>query len=214
MIPFTITVPAAGASSGVATVLASGKYFLCTAINGSVTLLTNTQDEYDFAETGFGFGNDASPSFGKLTFYNAGGTAVTITFYVSNSPIKISDVTVQSSVTVNSQLTNTLAGCALAGLTDLLATAAVANTANKFIAGSTPFRKCTILAYQAFGAAGSVPTANAGQVMIGVSATRQPIVLNPGDVWTFEAPTGAKYDLSTFYISAPNAGDGILIIYS
>ena len=215
MTPQTITIPiAVNGQSGVTVVHASGKYFLCTAINGALRLVTSQNDEYDFAESGFGFGNDSSPTFGKLTFYNDGGTPVQITFQVSNSPIKISDVTVQSSVTVNTQLTNTLAGCALATLTDLRVTAAVANTANKFIAGSTLFRKVTVLAFANFGTAGNAPTANVDDVMIGVSSTRQPIVLNPGDVWTFETPTGAKYDLSTFYISAPNAGDGVLVIYS
>jgi hypothetical protein len=214
MTPVTLTIPAAGAQQGVATYQASGKYFLLTATNGAFSVITNAGDEYDFSETGSGFGNDNSPAFGKLTFYNSGGTAVTITFYVSNTPIKTPDVTVQSSVTVNTQLTNTIAGCAAAAYADVNVTTAAANTAKQMINASTPFRKCIILAFKAYGTPGSAPTANTGQVMIGVSAARQPIVLNPGDVWTYEAPTGAKYDLSNFYISSPNAGDGILIQFA
>ena len=214
MRPITLTIPAAGTQSGVTSYQASGKYFLLTAINGTIRVLTNQNDEFSFSESGSGFGDDSSPKFGNLTFYNDGGTPVTITFYVSNSPIKTPDVTVQSSVTVNTQLTNTLAGCAAANNADLVKAVTLANTAQQFTAASTPFRKCTILAYKAFGVAGAAPTANTSFVCIGVSLNRQPIVLNPGDVWTFESPTGAKYDLSSFYISAPTNGDGILIIYS
>ena len=46
--PITLTVPAAGAQSGVATHQASGKYFLLTAINGTIRVLTNQNDEYSF----------------------------------------------------------------------------------------------------------------------------------------------------------------------
>lgn len=215
MIPQTITIPAAvGSQSGVFGVHATGKYFLLTATSGAISVITNAGDEYDFSETGSGFGNDSSPTFGKLTFYNASGTPITITFYVSLTPIKTPDVTVQSSITVNTTITNTLAGCAAAVQTDTVCSATLPNTANAFTGASTPFRKCTILAFKAFGAAGSPPTANAGQVMIGVTSTHQPIVLNPGDAWTFEAPTGAKYDLINFYISAPNAGDSVLVLYA
>jgi hypothetical protein len=214
MTPITLTIPAAGTQSGVATYQANGKYFLLTATTGALRIITNAGEEYSFSETGSGFGDDSSPAFGKLTFYNDGGTPVTITFYVSTKPIKTPDVTVQSSITVNTTITNTLAGCAAAIQTDVVCTAAAANTANTFTGGSTPFRKCTILAFKAFGTAGNVPTANAGQVMIGVTSTHQPIVLNPGDAWTFEAPTGAKYDLINFYISAPNAGDSVLVLYA
>jgi hypothetical protein len=214
MIPQTIIIPAAGTQSGVFAYQSSGKYFLLTATTGTFRVITNTGDEYDFSETGSGFGNDNSPPFGKLTFYNDGGTPVTITFYVSNTPIKTPDVTVQSSITVNTNITNTLAGCAAAALSDAAIQTTAANTAKAFAGASTPFRKITILAYSAFGTAGLAAAANAGQVFIGVSNTHQPIAMNPGDVWTFEAPTGAKYDLISFYISAPNSGDGVLIIYS
>lgn len=214
MTPQTITIPAAGTAAGVATVHVSGKYFLCTAITGALSVITSQNDEYDFSETGFGFGNDNSPQFGKLTFYNNGGAPVQITFYVSETPIKISDVTVQSSVTVNTQLTNTLAGCAAAALTDAAIVTNGAGAAKQFNAASTPFRKITILAYQGFAAPTNPPTPNVGAVYIGVSANHQPITLNPGDIYTFEAPTGSKYDLNTFYVSAANGGDGVLIIYS
>lgn len=149
-----------------------------------------------------------------MTFYNTSGAINTVTFYVSDTPIKLPDVNLTSSVSVTTQLTNILGNCAAAGLADFAAVTALANTAKLFAAGSTPFRKCTLLAFKAFGTPGNAPTANVGQVMIGVSANHQPIVLNPGDVWTFEAPTGAKYDFNGFYVSSPNAGDGVLVIWS
>ncbi|HXC34266.1 MAG TPA: hypothetical protein VNV43_00210 [Candidatus Acidoferrales bacterium] len=214
MTPVTLIIPAAGTQSGVFAYQASGRYFLLTSTTGAFRVISNTGDEYDFSETGSGFGNDNSPPFGKLTFYNDSGTPVTITFYVSNTPIKTPDVTVQSSITVNTTITNTLAGCAAATLSSAVVTAALINTAYKFNAASTPFRKITILAFSGFGTPGTAPTVNAGIVFIGVSNTQQPIAMNPGDVWTFEAPTGAKYDLNAFYLSAASAGDGILIIYS
>lgn len=215
MTPKTLIIPAAsGGQSGVQVEHAKGKYFYCSAANGAFRAITSTGDEYSFSESGSGFGNDNSPVFGRVIFYNDGGAPVTITFYVSLTPIKTADVSVQSSITVNSQLTNTLAGCAAATLTDGIVTAAAANTAYYFAAGSTPFRKITIMAYKAFGTPGVAPTANTGQVFVGVSALKQPITMNPGDVWTFEAPTGSKYDLNQMYLSAANAGDGVLIIYS
>ncbi len=88
MKPITLTIPIAGNASGVFAMCITGKYFLLTATNGAFRVITSTGDEYDFSETGSGFGDDASPQFGKLTFYNDSGVPVTITFYVSNSPIK------------------------------------------------------------------------------------------------------------------------------
>lgn len=113
MILETITIPAAGNAPGVAVFHCSAKYFLCTALTGPFKLLTSNQDEFDFSESGSGFGNDQSPTFGKLTFYNAGGTAIDVSFYVSNSPIRISDVNVSTAITATATLANTLAACAL-----------------------------------------------------------------------------------------------------
>src|SRR5215469_11341306 len=94
----TITIAAAaGGQSGVIAAHVTGKYFLVTAINGLARVSTSYGDEYDLSESGDGFGGADSPQFGKLTFYNDGGVAVTITFYASNTPIKTPDVTVQSS---------------------------------------------------------------------------------------------------------------------
>jgi hypothetical protein len=214
MNPVTTTIPAAGTQSGVFVQHVHGKYFYLSATNGAVRILTSTGEEYDFSESGSRFGNDNSPAFGKLTFYNDGGTPVTITFYASLTPIQTADVQVQSSVTVNTQLTNTLAGCAAANLVGTLVTAAAANTAYAMAAVSTPFRKLTIQAFKAFGAAGAAPTANLGIVCWGPANNQMPTVMNPGEVWTLEAPTGAKYDLSALYFSAANAGDGLILIYS
>lgn len=212
--PITITIPAADTAPGTYNLKAKGRYFLVTALNGSFNVVTNQGDTYSIDETGSGFGDTKSPIFASLNFYNATGSAVTITFYVSLYPIKTSDVTVQSSVTVSSAITNVLADCTPAALNSSAIGCAAANTAYQFSGASVLFRKIIILAYKSFGTAGNPPTANTGQVFIGVGSIKMPIALNPGDVWDLEAPTGASYNLNEFYISAANAGDGILVIYS
>ncbi|MGH7224598.1 MAG: hypothetical protein ACRELF_15345, partial [Gemmataceae bacterium] len=135
MTPQTITIPPAiGGQSGVVAFHSTGKYFLLTAVSGDFRVISSTGDEYNFSESGSGFGNDESPTFGKLTFYNDAGTTATITFYVSNTPIKTPDVNVQSSITVNTTITNTLSGCASASLADLAVATTAANTAKQFSA--------------------------------------------------------------------------------
>ncbi len=205
MTPYTITIPAAG----VFTIHASGKYFLVTALNGPFSVITSNGDEYDFVETGSAFGNDQAPTFGKLTFYNNTGAPVTITFYVSNSPIKTSDVNVTSTVTATATLTNTLTNCALEAEYQIQAAANVANVANAFTNPGTYFRRAIIVSQKTLDRA-----ANTGNVYIGNSAAHQPITLAPGDVWTIEADTGGKRDLGAWYVQAPNAGDGVSILYA
>ena len=208
MTPQTIIIPAAGNAAGVATIHASGKYFLLTATNGAFRVFTNNGDEFDFSETGSGFGNEQSPTFGKLTFYNDSGTAVTITFYVSNSPIKTPDVNVTSNVNVTASLTNTLPGCALEAENQFQKNTGIAGAAVALANAGTYFRRATIIAQSSLDRAG-----NAGKVYIGCAANHQPITLNPGDVWTIEADSGGKRDFGSWYVSADNGTDGVSVLY-
>ena len=205
MTPQIITIPA----NGVFTVHVKAKYFLVTALTGSFNVLTSGGEEYDFTETGSGFGNDQSPEFGKLTFYDKSGSQNTVTFYASLTPIKTSDVNVTSTVTVQQQpITNTLAGCTLENEGQLNPKIAVANTAVAFAAAGTYFRRAIIIAQKDLN-----QTANTGVVYVGNAANHQPYTLNPGDLMTLEADTGAKRDFGSWYLLGANVGDGLAIMY-
>ena len=207
MTPQTITIPAAGTAAGVFTIHASGKYFLLTATSGAFRIITNQGDEYDFSETGSGFGNDQSHPFGALTFYNDGGVAVTITFYVSNSPIKTPDVNVTSTINVTqAPVSNTLAGCALAAEGQFEKTTAGAAVA--LANAGTYFRSAILIAQKTLDRG-----ANTGTVYIGNALAHQPIALAQGDTYEISAPQGAKRDFGNWYIAADNAGDGVTVIY-
>jgi len=209
MTPTTITIPAATAQEGVFTMHTTGKYFLLTATNGAFTVITDKGDEYDFSETGSGFGPTTLP-FGKLTFYNAGAGTVTLTFYVSNSPIKTPDVNVNSTVNVQqAPIQNTLAGCAGAGENQIVKVTGGGGGAIAIANPGTYFRSAIIIALQSLDRA-----ANTGNVYLGAAAAHQPITLTPGDTYTISAPTGAKRDLGNWYISADNGGDGVVVIYT
>lgn len=209
MTPNTITIPAAGNAPGVFATHITGKYFLLTATNGAFGVITSGGDEYDFSETGSGFGNDASPQFGKLTFYNNSGAPVTITFYVSNTPIKLPDAAINSTVNVTTgPIQNTLAGCALEIEGQFQRNTGGAGAAMAFEAAGTYFRRAIIIAQQSLDRA-----ANAGVVYIGNSAAHQPIALNPGDQYTIETDPGGKRDFGSWYVSAANGLDGVSVIY-
>ena len=204
----TINIPAAGAQPGVTTVHASGKYFLLTALTAEIQVLTSNNDEYDFTKTGSGFGDDLSPKFGALTFYNTSGAVNTVTFFVSDSPIKLPDVNLTSSVNVTTQLTNILAQCAIEPDNQFQAVSGVGGAAVAFAVAGTYFRHATIIAQKTLGR-----TVNTGKVYIGPSAGNQPIALNPGDTWSLDADVGGKRDFGSWYVSADNAGDGVSVLY-
>lgn len=208
MTPITLTIPAAGNAAGVATVHTTGKYFLLTATNGAFRAITSNGDEFDFSETGSGFGNDASPTFGKITFYNDSGVAVTITFYVSLNPIKTPDVNVTSSVNVTTVLQNTLASCILEPEGQFQKNTGGMGAAVAFAAAGSYFRRAIIIAQSSLDRAD-----NAGNVYIGNAAGHQPIKLAPGDTWTIEADVGGKRDFGSWYVSADNGGDGVSVLY-
>jgi hypothetical protein len=211
MTPLTITIPAAGNSPGAFSYHGSGKYFLVTALNGPFRVISSKGDEYAFTE------NNTSPTFGKLTFYNDTGTPVTITFYVSNTSIKVADVSVSSAVTVQTALTNTLAGCAAAAPGEALVTVAAAGTPVAFVAqaGTTFARTIICIPQKTIAPVSKGGAANAGTVYVGVGpgGGQQSLPLLPGVPFIFQADTGAKFDLNSFSLDADNVGDGLVIIY-
>jgi hypothetical protein len=208
MNPQTITIPAAGNAAGVVVTHATGKYFLVTATNGTFRVITSHGDEYSFSETNSGFGNDQSPTFGKLTFYNDSGAAVTITFYVSTSPIKTSDVNLTQSVTVTTVLQNTLANCALENEGQFQASSGAAGAAAAFAAPGTYYRQAILVAQRSL-----ARVANTGNVYIGIGAGAQPIPIPPGGQYAIQADTGGKRDFGSWYVSADVAGDGVSVVY-
>lgn len=207
MIPIPITIPAnTAAGNGTIKYSARGKYFLLKATNGEFLVQTDYGQTFDFSQPGEGFGNDNTPMFKRLNFSNPNGTAVSLTFYASMTPIRTPDASVNNTITASASLTNTLALCALEAENQVQVVSAGAAVA--FAAAGTYFRRAVIIAQQTLGR-----TANVGNVFIGVGGAAQPITLAPGGIWTIEADTGGKRDLGSWYVSAANAGDGISILY-
>lgn len=75
------------------------------------------------------------------------------------------------------------------------------------------FRTATMIACKSIN--GPSTSANAGRVQIGVSASsnEQPIEFNPGDERVFHAAAGQMLDLSQYYLTVQNDGDGLVVIY-
>lgn len=204
MKPYTITIPAGGVEKA----HTPGKFFLVTSLGGAFRVVTNLQNEFSFDKTGSGFGDEQAPRFAGLTFYNDGGADIDITFYVSDTPIKVPDVNVSSAITVNTSLQNTLANCAVEAEGQFQAASGVGGLGARFAPAGTYFRRAIIIAQKSLDR-----VANAGNVYIGNAQAHQPIKLAPGDVWTIEADTGGKRDFGSWWVSADNAGDGVSVIY-
>lgn len=209
MTPITITIPQATASgNGIKNYNARGKYFLIKATTGEFLVQTDYGQTFDFLNPGEGFGNDNSPSFKVLMFSNPGGTAVTLTFYASNTPIRTPDASISNMITASANLTNSLTLCAPETENQAQVICAAAGTPVHFAAPGTYFRRMIIIAQQSLDRA-----ANTGAVYIGNSAAHQSITLQPGDTWSIEADTGGKRDLGSWYVNAANNGDGVSILY-
>jgi hypothetical protein len=73
------------------------------------------------------------------------------------------------------------------------------------------FRSAAVLGVKSFSASGK-PTANTGDVFLGVTRNRIPIKVEAGKFIVIEAPIGDTYDLRDFYFTADNAGDGLAFI--
>ena len=202
MTPTPMTIKAGGVQNW----QGHGRYFLCTATTGAFRVRTSTGDEYDFSEINSGFSESDPKGFGYLTFYNDGVADVTITFYVSNSPIKVPDVAVSSSVPVTA-----VVSFAVANEGDNQAQITCATGAAQSFTGGSPakYRRAILIAQQSLDR-----TANAGNVYIGATIVKQPLKLAPGEVWVLEADTSCQRDLANLFISADNAGDGISVIYT
>ena len=215
MNPITIIIPAAGNAAGVAVVHAKGKYFLLTATNGTFRVLTSHGDEYSFSETNSGFGNDQSAVFGKLTFYNDTGGAVTITFYVSDSPIKTADVNVTSNVNVTATLKSDLVSSAEIVPGQFVKSTTVVAGPVTLAAAGTFATTIILFARKTLASVANGGIANAGNIEIGFAAANgaQPIEMLPGDVWSFSVSSGRKLDLGKIYLDVLTDNDGDVVIY-
>lgn len=209
MTPITITIPAATATgNGITNYSARGRYFLTKATTGEFLVQTDFGQTFDFLNPGEGFGNDNSPTFKKLFFSNAGGTAITVTFYASMTPIRTPDASITSTINVSASITNTLALCALESEGQMQITVATAGTAVAFAAAGTYFRRAIIIAQKSLSR-----TSNTGNVYIGIGSANQPIALAPGNQYEIEADTGAKRDFGSWFVNADDDGDGISVLY-
>ncbi|HEX3626696.1 MAG TPA: hypothetical protein VH280_14885 [Verrucomicrobiae bacterium] len=208
MTPITITIPAATNGNGIKNYNVRGKYFLTKSTTGEFLVQVNrTGSIYDFSQPGDGFGNENSPEFSILLFSNAGGTAVTVTFYASVTPIHSPAASLTSTVTATATLTNTLTSCA-PETEGAIQVNYAGSGAVRFAAPGNYWRRIIVIAQSSLDRA-----ANAGKVYIGNSVSHQPLTLNPGDVWSFEADTGGKRDFGSWYVTADNSGDGVSVLY-
>ena len=105
---------------------------------------------------------------------------------------------------------STLTDAVETALTQVIQTVAAVGTPEAIAGAGTFFRYATLIAKKA------ARVANTGIVYLGVTAGNdtQPIEMNPGDIFTIEAPPGEKYDFDNWYVDVLNAGDGVIVIYS
>lgn len=73
------------------------------------------------------------------------------------------------------------------------------------------FRSAAVLGVNAFAASGK-PTANTGDVYLGVNRNRISIKVESGKFVVIEAPAGETYDLRDFWFTADTAADGLHFI--
>ena len=211
MNPQTITIPA----NSVAPIHASGRFFLVTDLTGAFHIVTNHGDQYDFASSGSGFGDEQTPRFGTLTFYNDTAAPNTITFYVSNIPIKTPDANITSSVNVTTSTQSPVSTSS-----EIVPGQFVKNTTTGAgpvaLANAGTFATTIILLGQKTVAhPDNGGTVNTGKVFIGFSAVNgsQPIELAPGDSFVFSVSSGRKLDLGKIYLDVLNDGDGVAVLY-
>lgn len=146
--------------------------------------------------------------FTRLVFVETTGAPVTIAFYAGDKDIT-PPVAVSNTVTMS--FANDIA---INVPTVPVQFARVNNTPGTPLALTqfqTFFRKAKIIAKKSLSGA-----ANTGIVKLGPSAAvnEQPFELFPGDEITLEAPLGAKWSFTSWYIDVINAGDGVVVIYS
>jgi hypothetical protein len=215
MTPQTVIIPAAANNaSGVAGTHTNGKYFKLLATNGAIRVITSNGDEFDFSESGSGFGDVASPAFGKLTFYNDTGAPVTITFQVSNTPINTPDASISSTINVNASLSSSLLSSAEIVPGQFIKTITIAAGTVAVAALGTYATSITVIARKTLAPVDFGGTNNTGNVTIGFSnANGQPIELTPGDVWNFSVSAGRKLDLGKIYLDVLTDNDGVVVLY-
>lgn len=98
----TIVIPAQiGTNPGVVREVASGKFYACISSTDVFTVRTDNGSEID-SETGHYIGDDNSPEFGKLTFYNRTASPITVVYYAGMVFYKPKTSTVTTVVSIGS----------------------------------------------------------------------------------------------------------------
>lgn len=87
-------------------------------------------------------------------------------------------------------------------------------TPQQVIVASTSFQTCTLIGNKGTGDA-VTETPNGANVNIGFAsgAGLQPIVIQPGEIFTITAPPNQSYDLNDLYVDG-TTNDGLVYIYS
>lgn len=109
-------------------------------------------------------------------------------------------------------IANDIGACIYVVPLQLLKTSTTVGTPVKISSTAIYFRKATILAKKSLAG-----TNNTGNMLLGLGSTTitLPYSLAPGDEVILEAPVGAKWSLSDWYIDpATTSGDGVVVIYS
>lgn len=204
----TITIPASGKFE----VIVDCRVFTCLSATAEFKLQLGNRTK-QLMNAGQSTGGPASQVFHRITFYNLTASVCDVTFYAGLDPYVPQNV-VNNTITATATISNSLTGCVEATPAQFLKPSSTPGTPVKLTAAQTYFRKATIKAVKTLD--GLSATANAGDVVIGASATasQQPITLAPGDEYTIEAPVGAKYDFRNWYLDVANSGDGVVVIYS
>ena len=201
-----VTIPAAvGGIAGVFRTAAKFKIFACISTTGTYQAQGGLGDvATTIDQAGRGFGSSTGKTYGQIVLTNKTNADITSTIYLGDEPLPQTLLanTINATATLS---TLTLVSQQKLVLSGLLGAPVQWDAAITFSAAY-------VLAYKSLdGASGAL---NAGNVYIGASAAHQPQPLAPGNEVSIVVPANCKRRMQDWYVSADNAGDGIVIIYS
>jgi hypothetical protein len=121
----------------------------------------------------------------------------------------VENISVDAAGRVNVNIQTALGDLLAIAPTTVIKTVAASGTPESIAADGTFFRHATVFAKKA------ARTVNTGVIYVGTTSVNdaQPYDLEPGDVWTIDAPAGGKLDLNDFYVDVATNGDGVVVIY-
>ena len=93
-------------------------------------------------------------------------------------------------------------------------TTTVAAGPTALVGKCTNYRTLKLIACKTL--AGPTASPNTGVVKVGASpnANEQPLEMNPGDERSFDAAAGKQEDMTKWYFTVANDGDGVVAVYS